>query len=67
MNHAVLAVGALIAGVGLFWIAYSLLGKDENEMISMRGGYVAAADLRSVGKGAVLIGLFICLLSLLIP
>jgi hypothetical protein len=67
MNRAVLAAGALIAGAGLVWIAYSILGKDENEMISMRGGYVAAADLRSVGKGAVLIGLFICLLSLLIP
>ncbi len=66
MNRAVLAFWALIAGAGLVLIAYTL-SKDADELISMRGGYVAAADMRLAGEGAVLIGLFICLLSLLIP
>jgi NAD(P)H-hydrate repair Nnr-like enzyme with NAD(P)H-hydrate dehydratase domain len=66
MNRDVLAFGVLIAGAGLFLIAYTL-GKDADELISMRGGYVTTTNMRSAGKGAVLIGLIICLLSLLIP
>lgn len=66
MSRDVLAFGALIAGAGLVLIAYTL-GKDAYELISMRGGYATAANMRSAGKGAVLIGLIICLLSLLIP
>jgi hypothetical protein len=66
MDRGVLAFGVLIAGAGLVLNAYTL-GKDANELISMRGGYVTAGNMRSAGKGAVLIGLIMCLLSLFIP
>ena len=67
MNQYGLLFGLFIIGVGVYTI-FQAMDKDDDELISIRGGALINARYVKVwGKIVVLIGSFFLILSFLLP